>query len=229
MEKLEYFNLNNIPISHNFLIFGDIKKIQLFCTNIRHVLSNKNCVIDNVSNNKNKNKCVKYYSNEYCSNKYRQHGYLLIYDTLEEHPKSFSPLDTIFIHSQYINKESIMKQFLGNQFLNDLIKYYGPETFFVLQTASKIKSYEAETCFTHSLDFNDKPYDYNNIIRLNNIILNNCSIYHKINEFLYKILQSRLYQLNKIYCGNLCLKNYEILLPNELNFEIIKLFVLLYL
>ncbi len=216
--QLEYFKLNTISIPHNLLVFGDIRKIQLFWSNIKYVLRDKSCTYSFV--NIHENMCIKYYSKEY-----KQFGYVIVYDTLDYHPKSFSPLDTIFIHSQYIHKESVMKNFLENRPVNDLINYSDPETYFVLPCKLIFKLYKAESFFAHSLDFNAKPFDYNNIIKLTNYILNDCSVYHKINDFLHLKIQLRMKQLNQIYCGILCLKHNKLRLPDELIFEIMKLFV----
>ncbi len=219
--QLEYFNLNSISLPYNFLIFGANSINYSLMSIIKHVLNSNDCITNYV--NINQNMCVEYFSEEH-----RRNGRIIIYDKLEDHPEYFDSLDTIFIHSQYINKESVMKKFLGNHPINNLANYSCSDTFFVLKSKSIFKVYKIEHCLGYLKTFGDKPYDYNNITKLTNNILNNFSVYYKINGELHLILQSRLDQLNQIYNGILCLKNNSVWIPYELNLEIIKLLFLLY-
>ncbi len=222
MTELKCFNLNDISIPNKFLIFGNNGNNYQLMSIIKHVLNNTDCITSYV--NIHENMCIKY-----CSKKYAKTSYVIVYDTIDCHPETFDPLDTIFINSQYINKESIMKKFFGKNYVNNLINYSCPETFFVLQNKNIPKIYKVENHLTYSIEYGANPYYYNNIIKLKNIILNNYSVYHKINDLLHIKIEFRLKQLNKIYFSIFCVRNNKLWLPNELNLEIIKLLFLLHL
>jgi len=95
--------------------------------------------------------------------------------------------------------------------------------------------------------FNKNPFKYNNVTKLVKYISNGYSMYHDANiapdniiakyienifgktknTILYDDLVEKLKELKRIYCSIFCLKNYSLLLPNELHREIIKLLFLL--
>ncbi len=150
-----------------------------------------------------------------------------------------------FVHSNYHNAEIIINQYynslkiptnlnqnykpLNNPISYNVLKQYPTyNTFYVMQNGP-IELYVPEYKETYPIFYNEKPFCYNNVLKLTNNILNRYSMFHNKTSDLYKQLQMRLKDLDILCCYICCMKNNEnnIWIPNELNLEIIHLFFLL--
>ncbi len=150
-----------------------------------------------------------------------------------------------FVHSNYNSAEIIINQYynslkiptnlnqkykpLNNPLPYDVLKQYSAyNTFFVMQNGP-IELYTPEYKNTYLDFYNEKPFCYNNVMKLTTNILNRYSMFHNKTSYLCGQMQTRLKELDVMCCYICCMKNNEndIWLPNELNLEIMKLFFLL--
>ncbi len=230
--QLEYFDLHTIKRGYNYLIMGpNVCGKNILSKNIINMLSNRKCAIGNAQRQQNGIDTQYYYYNK--SNKLKLFN-IIVYDPYSA-PFNYGELDIVFVHSQFIHKKIVIQRYFNNgytcndiNYINIMENYSSPYTFFVLQNFNIPTLCKAEHDDTYLTTFNDKSFDYNNVKKLTNNILNNFSVYHKKNKELHLVLQSRLDQLNQIYNGIFCLNNNDVWIPSELNLEIIKLLFLLY-
>ncbi len=244
MEKqLEYYDLRSIKPGYNFIIIcDDQSEKNTLKRNIMYFLTNKKCIIRDSYYHSGKYD-IQYYS-------FKSKIFNIIIHSSNSAPSNYDNLDIVFIHSQCFNKNIIAQNYFKNGFIydcfnyvcgyftnnnknnvtyiNNISNYYNPCTFFVLYK-NTIQLCKAEYETTYLTKFREMPYNYNNLAKLNNNILNGYSLYNKQYGKLHSNIQSKLKTLGKIHIGFLCLKHYDIWLPNELHLEIIKLLFLMHL
>ncbi len=242
MEHVNYLDLSIVKPGYNYKIIGPKGSgKKTLRENIAHLLTMRKCKIDYPYRMHSRYKLMYVYPINDETNEFEIFN-IELYDS-NSAPLHFEELDIIFVHSQYINKKKVAQDYYNKgyykpghittnniNFVNGMDSHSLPYTFFVLQnhhSPPALRKIEHNTSYL--TDFNNWSYNYSNITKLTNNILNRHSSYHEKNGELYKILQLKLKELYKIYCMIFCLKYHEIWLPCELNLEIMKLFFLMYL
>ncbi len=234
MEQIRYLDLSTVTLGHNFVIVGfKGSGRKTLRENITHLLKIKNCYVDNPYFMH----CF-YKSNYIYNNNNKSEVFIIKLYDFNYKPSHFEDLDIVFVHSQYIHKKEVAQDYYNKgyyhpyhvrnnniDYVNSMDLHSSPYTFFVLRNHNRPPGLcKVEHVTSYFNDFDKMPYNYNNITKLTNNILNKCSSYHQTNGELHKILQLKLKELYKIYCIVFCMKHHEIWLPFELNLKIMKLF-----
>ncbi len=142
-----------------------------------------------------------------------------------------------FVHSSHYSAEIIINQYykslkipINSPTPYNLLKQYLPSNTFFVMRNGPIELYIPECSDTYLKFYNEKPFCYNNVMKLTTNISKKFSMFHGKKSNLYEQLQTRLKELDVICCYICYMKNNDnnIWLPNELNLEIMKLFFLLY-